>query len=1516
MRTCYTRLSSATSASYSCSCTRRYGTCFAIIVSLVVMLFGLSSNVCAQNVAAAPVPTDTYDPSAPPISQSGNVSFFSQDLGALLRLRYNTESYGQDGQGNFDIGTMQVITMDDSAAIFDGQVTMNDQDGVGFNVGTGYRWMNFPSYAMDTGRVNGIAIFADGTHTNAGNFFPQIGLTYESLGEMWDVRSNLNIPLGPQDQVGKFKKTGEIGFYEHSIAELTRAIVDSSYMVGEVEVARRLGTQRDAWGFAGPYFLTNDDNDSAGFRAGLRGYAFPDLLLQIAVSNDDIFDTYATFSLQWFVGRTRTNFQPACGVPDRMREPFMRNDYVALGRSTRHGGIPLTQTDGSELRIVHFDSTAAAGGDGTFENPYNELNLANGAGSQEGDILFAHSGTTFGTGITLQDNQRMLGEGNDLVFTVDTLQEGKIDIPESAPGARSLARPNITGVAGDAITLADNNEVANFTIDGTGITDRAITSPAGGAGNPNLHHLAISNTTGSGIAFDPATITDSDDLDSDGNTTEQFVRGNVTIDEVTFDNIGGDDIDINSFTATDITAPGVTLQETIAISNVDSTNGNGAGLWLLNTHSTGTASISNYTNGTATAGSGGGVVGQGVLRFESLEGDVAITNADIQNNIGYAFDFVDIETTTAVTLGTNSSYDGGAGAAGGLRADNFDGTLTASNTTFTGGTLEGVSLLGDSDGTFNFASTVTFEDITGTAFAINGDVAGTDSFGGDVTVGGTIMNTTGRSVSVENITTGSQIAFNGNVTDSGDGILVNSNSAGSVAFAGDLAMTIDTVGGTAINVTNNTGATIDIANDVTITATNNANGLVATGGGTLSMPGTVNSISTETGQAVQIKDMTIASAGVVIDDVNRSASAATNAIQLETNTGGPIAIGNSTDSAGDAGTIAGGTVDAVRVVNSANVSLNGLRINNTNAVAGVHVEKTNTAAMTLNLSDLEINDGTFGIETVGGGTGALTMTVNDTTINDSTDHAMEFDNVDTGSITANAVIMDGNNVNGTAGGVLLTGSNASFTFNSATRIREFGGDDFEISGGTGTVSFAGGIENSTVANASDTTGRSVHIHDATGGTITFTAASTINDDNEGMLVEDNNATTINFLGTNTLNIASGNAVTLNNNDALGSNSTITFAGLDITTTGSAQGFVATGGGSLSVTGLTNEIDTENGMGLQIEDMAIGSVDFNEITVDGGTGPANAIRLVNLTGGQVAIGPSSGAVGAGGKLTSTDDAIVLQNVQNVDIRQVQIVSGGNGAGDHGIQISHTAGTTAAMDITIDGLQVDAAFSDAINVAAASTNTFALRLTDSTLANNVAMDLSGSGHFGLLVDNTDINATGTEVAFSLIQSGSATNADVTFRNGNAFTAVNATALLIDSAGASGKTFNLSVQDSTFSNNSAGNAAASITAEQTSLMNATIQGNTFLNSNGAGQNFDIVSDGASAFMRLSLGGTGADANLASGGTGNFDLHELNSSDFDVFEKTDTFGNLKNTGTIVTDPGDAAFDDLPTAPTLPTVP
>ncbi len=120
-------------------------------LALVAALTLFIGRAPAQTALPPAMESAAPDASAPPISQSGggNIDFFSQDLGTILRLGYRTESYGQDGSGNFDIGTMKIVTMGDTAAFFDGQVTMNESDGVGFNLGLGYRWMNFPPYARE-----------------------------------------------------------------------------------------------------------------------------------------------------------------------------------------------------------------------------------------------------------------------------------------------------------------------------------------------------------------------------------------------------------------------------------------------------------------------------------------------------------------------------------------------------------------------------------------------------------------------------------------------------------------------------------------------------------------------------------------------------------------------------------------------------------------------------------------------------------------------------------------------------------------------------------------------------------------------------------------------------------------------------------------------------------------------------------------------------------------------------------------------------------------------------------------------------------------------------------------------------------------------------------------------------------------------------------------------------------------------------------------------------------------------
>ncbi len=310
--------------------------------------------------------------------------------------------------------------------------------------------------------------------------------------------------------------------------------------------------------------------------------------------------------------------------------------------------------------------------------------------ARTGTSYLAHSTSTFNTNIILKDDQKLLGEGNGLALTVNTLQKGTITIPESSPGARALARPIINIPSNtDAVTLANRNEIANFDMNGNNnVGLAAIAAPATGAGNPNIHDLAIMNTGGDAIFFKPDSFIDTNDTNGNGNTTETIVPGNVTINKVTLTNVGGNGINIDSTSPVDVTLPNVNLQELIAISNVTSTGGTGAGIAIANTHT----------------------------------------------------------GPNHVTTLTNYTYDGGTTSASGLRLTNFDGTLNASNSMLTGGatTGTGIQVLGDTDGIVNIASTVTMTNIAGTDIDVNGDVAGVDSLNGQLNFGNAINNTAGR----------------------------------------------------------------------------------------------------------------------------------------------------------------------------------------------------------------------------------------------------------------------------------------------------------------------------------------------------------------------------------------------------------------------------------------------------------------------------------------------------------------------------------------------------------------------------------------------------------------------------------------------------------------------------------------------------------------------------------------------------------------------------------------------------
>lgn len=918
-----------------------------------------------------------------PASAYSSGSSYNPTLGAHLRATYTSESYAQEA-GTLSLGTMKLLDLGDAVTFLDGQVTMNDESHVGYNLGLGYRWMTLPLLpsSPDAQKIMGVSVWSDGQSVGGDNFFPQVGVALEFLGERLDFRANGYAPVGPRTRTRDFVDTGSITYSGNTLAPLLIGVEDTSLTLGEAELAGRIA-DLDAWVFGGVYGFNGGDVDATGGKVGLRGYATPDLLLSIAITNDDEFDTNAIFTASWFIGRTRAENCPTGELRDRFREPVLRNNYVATQQRAFNGaGAAIVDANGESIRIVHVDSTAAAGGDGTFERPLNSLNTVF-ANSQTDDIVLAHGGSTFNSQqAVLRDGQVFVGEGANNAFSVTTLSLGTVDLPETAPGARAGAVPIVNVAAGSSgVVLADDNTVENLAFNGG--LNAIVSDATSGSFNPTLRDLTITGATGDGVVLNTVVRADADDVDDDDNTSETInVMGNVVITDVTFNNVAGSDIDINAEADTADTNSG----ETIAITNVTSNNtGNvngGPAISIANTNSTigDAVTITNFAYNGGTNRNGG-------LLLTDTAGPVTVTESEFTGGDGPA---VDVDGATGVVNigGTNDVTDVAGQAVrvvGNTAAVNIGAEISTASTVNGGAVFvqanEGiVSFTGAIEA--NNVNAVTIDDAqanvtfgvdadvthtgTGDAFTVTGagDNVATNS---QVTVSGDVTGGEGR---VVNIVGGDDdIVFNGPVTSSaGQGINIQDradNTGAIVLFNGQT--TVTTAAGSAANGVNladngdqsvvSFGGGLDIDTDA-----GTGRGLVSNSG-VVNVTGTGNTITTATGRGIELTGGS-SSAGVTFADVD--VNGADTAIFLDDFDG--------TVTANDGVMTTTGT--AVQAVNSG-VVLSGVAINSaTNVAVDARIEDNTNRAVTL--TDVDLNGDDVNLRTQAGSGGALTASIDNT----------------------------------------------------------------------------------------------------------------------------------------------------------------------------------------------------------------------------------------------------------------------------------------------------------------------------------------------------------------------------------------------------------------------------------------------------------------------------------------------------------------------------------------------------------
>ncbi|NET47383.1 MAG: hypothetical protein F6K09_01400, partial [Merismopedia sp. SIO2A8] len=936
-------------------------------------------------------------------------------------------------------------------------------------------------------------------------------------------------------------------------------------------------------------------------------------------------------------------------------------------------------------RIWYVDDDAAPGGDGTSANPFSSLAPLDTGGSSDGldgpgDTIYVLEGT-YSSGLTLEDNQSLLGQGVDLVVDGRTL-------------ITATNRPVLSATGGDVITLANNNTLEGFSINGLMMGQDGIAGVGGTGGTIN------------------------------GVLIEQMGRDNIHLD-----NWNG--ITFNNITSTDATRHSVSLNNTS--STIDFTGNN----TINHGSATATGDAFHVDGGDATINYSGNITtstNNAVNRLTVIRnttgGSVAFSGGTLSQTDGDGIFIEDSAGTT--TIDSTINITGGAG----MEIQRGTGNVTVnSGTTISNNTGSAITVSERAGGTVQFGA-VNLNNSGGIGFNLNNNSASSN-----VTVTGTttIDNATGSSI---NVTGAGDATFAGvTITNrNASGIDIN-NTAGTLQFG---TTSISGAGGTTagIDADGTTGGSVTFNNTVNVTGsgaqginlTNNAGSFTANG---------LTTIDGATGIGVDINGGTggVSLAGVTVQNRN--------------NTGIDINVGNQAITLG-AVTInnqnsATSTALNIQDTTGGSVTATSTTIDNNNAVAEGVTLVNNAAAINLATGSItgaantafRVTQGLANVDYAGSITNIAGRSVQVTGSGGTTANAMinltgAINDTGQGIFLNNNALNAGATVNFSGGLTLNTGANAAFTATNGGTVNVTGTNTINTTTGTG-VNIA-----NTAIGSSNVTFQSVSVNGAANGIIVDNAGSTgslivtgvttkpdggtIRTTGQGVRIVNANASLSNMdissSGSNGVeilrSIAGTSAVTLSNNaigstsggatnDGLNVQTTLAGAVLDLTvnntmfsaTNGDGADINGSGGGTLNINSFdSNMVTSAGGDGIRVNTAtfntvnagttqvgttgAIGGTGIDVTNVSGDVTFGGGSSIQNTTGTAFNIDNGTAAIAYGGSITNTSGRSV--NVQNR-------TNGGNitfsGAiadtgGAQGIGILNNAGTntvnfTGAVDL---------------------------------------------------------------------------------------------------------------------------------------------------------------------------------------------------------------------------------------------
>ncbi|MEZ6046997.1 MAG: right-handed parallel beta-helix repeat-containing protein [Planctomycetaceae bacterium] len=433
----------------------------------------------------------------------------SNTVGTAVATPFGNKGFlsGTWGQGpgydadQVNVGVMIPKHIDPGRSLFmlmlQGSVT-EDGDGVG-KVGMGYRY-----YAEELDRMFGIATWY--TTDDSGNgTYDAIGLSLENIGRHFSMQLNGNFVTNDDATlVSRVYDTGNEFFFDNYIGVTRTDTWETPYHYTELLFGTPLPVlgRYGVTAHVGPYGLFNSDADNyAGVKVKVEAHLTEDIRVNTNYTNDSLTGSSANVNVSFaFPHRRSSRWFRQTPIQNRLGDWWSHPDRVNAVISQDTENVPLTNPkDNEPIYVVHLNPNATSTGDGTYENPYNNiLAFTNQAYIDIIRVVPNEDGTAAGLqnngSLDLFDCQRLLG--SSIEHIVDAVEYSFV-LPDQTGDALPIMENLFNDSNDSVVQLANMNEVSGIHINGAGVLSNdhgdGITNQPGGIMDFNVNRNLFTN---------------------------------------------------------------------------------------------------------------------------------------------------------------------------------------------------------------------------------------------------------------------------------------------------------------------------------------------------------------------------------------------------------------------------------------------------------------------------------------------------------------------------------------------------------------------------------------------------------------------------------------------------------------------------------------------------------------------------------------------------------------------------------------------------------------------------------------------------------------------------------------------------------------------------------------------------------------------------------------------------------------------------------------------------------------